>query len=90
MRTSSLVLGLAATSVCVLQETEAQTLVTRVYHENDIGSYAFDPPFWTYYSNGYWHSKSSHWLYHNHRYVFIDISVDSSDLIASDAGGSAP
>ena len=80
MAIEKLFLGLAATSVCALQETEAQTLVTRVYHEDDIGSYAFDPPFWSYHSKGYWHSESAHWLYHNHRYVFIDIEVNATDF----------
>jgi len=74
---SSLVLGLVATSIGVSEETEAQTaLMTRVYDGSDFESYYCDPPYWSYRSNGFWRSKSAHWLYKNHRYVFIDIKVN--------------
>lgn len=77
---SNLVLGLVAVSVCISQPAEAQTVVTRVYDGNDFESYSLDPPFWTYHSKGFGHSKSAHWLYHNHRYVFIDIKATLTDL----------
>jgi hypothetical protein len=50
--------------------------MTLVYDGNDFESYYTDPPFWIYLPNGLWHSKSAHWLYKNHRYVFIDIKVN--------------
>jgi hypothetical protein len=80
MRTSSLVLGLVATSIGVSQKTEAQAVITRVYDGNDFGNYCLDPPYWSYHSKGFWHSKSAHWLYENHRDVFIDIKVNYADL----------
>jgi hypothetical protein len=79
MRTSSLVLGLVAISINASQDAEAQTVVTRVYDGNDFESYYLDPPVWIYYSKGRGHSKSAHWLYRNHRYVFIDIKVKFTD-----------
>jgi hypothetical protein len=78
----SLFLGVAfslvAASLAVSQEAEAQALITRVYDGNDFESYSFDPPYWSYHSKGFWRSKSAHWLYGNHRYVFIDITLTDS------------
>lgn len=51
----------------------------RVYDGDDLESYYSDPPYWSYYSRGFWHSKKAHWLYQNHRYVFIDIKLDFTD-----------
>jgi hypothetical protein len=75
-----MVLGLVAMSVCISQKTEAQTFVTRIYNHKELERYALDPPFWTYHAEGSSHSKSAHWLYANHRCVFIDIRLDFSDL----------
>jgi hypothetical protein len=50
--------------------------MTLVYDGNDFESYYADPPSWIYLPNGLWHSKNAHWLYKNHRYVFIDIKVN--------------
>jgi len=78
MRVNNLVLGLAALSIAVSQKAEAQALITRVYDGNDFESYCSDPPYWSYQSKGFCHSKSAHWLYGNHRYVFIDIKLTES------------
>jgi hypothetical protein len=76
MRISSLVLGFVATSIGVSQEKGAPTAnMTRVYDGKDFESYYLDPPYWTYHSKGFGVPKSAHWLYGNHRYVFIDIKV---------------
>jgi hypothetical protein len=72
---SSLILGLVWASVAVSQEAEAQALITRVYDGNDFESYCLDPPYWSYHWKGFWHSRSAHWLYGNHRFVFIDIKL---------------
>ena len=72
----NLVLGLLATSVGVLQAAGDKALMTRVYDGNDFESYYSDPPYWSYHSGGLWHPKSAHWLYKNHRYVFIDIKLN--------------
>jgi hypothetical protein len=49
-------------------------------HTNSLQrSAALDPPFWTYHAEGWCHSKSAHWLYANHRCVFIDIKMDVVD-----------
>jgi hypothetical protein len=76
---SSLALGLVAISSGVAQKAEAQALITRVYDGDDFGSYYLDPPYWSYHSRGFWHRKSAHWLYKNHRYVFIDIKLNYAD-----------
>jgi hypothetical protein len=76
---SSLLLGLVAISFGVSQESKARSSVTRVYGGNDFEGYALDPPYWSYYSRGFGHSKSAHWLYKNHRYVFIDIKLNYAD-----------
>jgi hypothetical protein len=80
MEMHNLVLGLVAISFCVVQETAAQTFVTRIYNNKELERYALDPPFWTYHAEGSPHSKSVHWLYANHRCVFIDIKMDVKDL----------
>ncbi len=49
----------------------------QVYDGNDLGSY-YDPPYWSYRPKGFWHPKSAHWLYKNHRYVLIDIKVNDA------------
>jgi len=79
MKMANLVLGLVATSMAVSQDVEAQAFITRIYYGNDFENYSSDPPFWSYHSKGFWHSKSGHWLYGNHRYVFIDIKLTSRD-----------
>ena len=78
MRMSSLVLGLVAASIAASQEAEAQALLIRVYDGNDFESYSLDPPYWTYHAKGFWDSRSAHWFYRNHRYVFIDIKLPKS------------
>jgi hypothetical protein len=50
--------------------------MTVVYDGNDFESYYSDPPCWIYLPKGVWHSKNAHWLYKNHRYVFVDIKVN--------------
>jgi hypothetical protein len=79
MKMGKLVLGLLATSMAVSQDVEAKALITRVYYRNAFENYFSDPPFWSYRTKGFWHSKSGHWLYGNHRYVFIDIKMTSRD-----------
>lgn len=76
---SSLLLGLVAISFGVSQESKARPSVTRVYGGNDFENYALDPPYWSYHPRGFGHSKSAHWLYKNHRYVFIDIKLNYAD-----------
>lgn len=76
---SSLLLGLVAISFGVSQESKARPSVTRVYGGNDFEGYALDPPCWSYHSRGFGHSKSAHWLYKNHRHVFIDIKLNYAD-----------
>ena len=80
MRMYNLVLGLVATSVFGSQKAEAQPVVIQVYDGNDFETYSLDPPYWSYHSKGFWNSKHAHWLYHNHRYVFIDIRMNFTDL----------
>lgn len=75
----SLLLGMVAISISFPQVSEAQAVMTRVYDGNDFESYYSDPPYWSYHSKGLWHSKSAHWLYANHRYVFIDIKLGYAD-----------
>jgi hypothetical protein len=75
----SLLLGLVAISFGVSQESKAQPRVTRVYSGNDVEGYCLDPPYWSYHPKGSGHSKSAHWLYKNHRYVFIDIKLNYAD-----------
>jgi hypothetical protein len=82
----NLVLGLIAASVCGSQKAEAQPVVIQVYDGNDFENYSLDPPYWSYYSKGFGDSKHAHWLYHNHRYVFIDIRMDFADLRLVDSG----
>jgi hypothetical protein len=53
----------------------AAVIMTRVYRGDDFGDYYSDPPYWSYTSHGSGHTKSAHWLYKNHRYVFIDITL---------------
>ena len=62
-------------TMTVSQASEAQAIMTRVYRGDDFGDYYSDPPYWSYTSHGSGHSKSAHWLYKNHRYVFIDITL---------------
>jgi|SRR5271165_2113222 len=80
MEIRGLVLGLVAMSVCVAQETDAQTFVTRIHHRKEFEGYSLDPPFWTYRAKGFRHSKTAHWVYGNHRYVFIDIEMDVANF----------
>ena len=80
MRIEKLVLGLLAISVCGSQESEAQTFVTRFYSGKELESYSLGRPFWIYHSKRASHSKAAHWLYCNHRYVFIDIRMNFTDL----------
>jgi hypothetical protein len=47
----------------------------RVYHGKDFANYYSDPPYWSYRPKGFGHHGSAHWLYKNHRDVFIDIQV---------------
>src|SRR5271165_6108444 len=75
MRARSLVLGLVATALGVAQESEAQAVLTRVYRGNDFAHYCLDPPYWSYHAEGFWHSKSAHWLYRNHQRIYIDIKL---------------
>jgi hypothetical protein len=79
MRMHNLVMGLGAVLVLISQAAEAQTVVTRIYNQKELERYALDPPFWTYHAEGWCHSKSAHWLYANHRCVFIDIKMDVVD-----------
>src|SRR5262249_22551859 len=76
MRTSSLLLALVATSLGVAQERQSKPLVIRVYEGNDFRSYCLDPPRWVYLPKGFRRSKSAHWLYRNHRYIFLDIKLN--------------
>jgi hypothetical protein len=75
----TLVLGLIATSVLISQAAEAQTFVTRTYNQKELERYDLDPPCWTYHAEASSRSKSVHWLYANHRCVFIDIKMDAVD-----------
>jgi hypothetical protein len=80
MKISSPVLGLAAASVCIScisQGSEPKAVRIQVYDGNDLGSY-YDPPYWSYRPKGFWHPKSAHWLYKNHRYVLIDIKINDA------------
>ena len=76
MRISTLVFGMAVTFIGISQQAEAKAVMTRVYDGNDFETYYLDPPCWIYLSNGFCRSKSAHWLYKNHRYVFIDIKLN--------------
>jgi hypothetical protein len=76
MRICTLVAAIVAMSGVTSQYAEAKAAMTLVYDGNDFESYYADPPAWIYLPNGFWHSKSAHWLYKNHRYVFIDIKVN--------------
>jgi len=75
MTMGSLVWALVAIPMTVSQASEVQAIMTRVYRGDDFGDYYSDPPYWSYTSHGSGHSKSAHWLYKNHRYVFIDITL---------------
>lgn len=89
MKISSVVVGLVAASMGVSQDSSAHVRVTRVYDGNDFGSYYLDLPYWSYRSKGIWHRKAAHWLYENHRYVFIDIRINlanSQDALAQSWG----
>jgi len=76
MRMSSLVVGLAATSIGLSQGTENKAVMIRVYHGKDFANYYLDPPYWSYCPKGFRHSETAHWLFKNHRDVFIDIKVN--------------
>jgi hypothetical protein len=81
----SVVLGLVATSVGVAQGSEIKAAVHRVYLGNDYlgndyGQQHFDPPYWSYLRGDFPHSQSEHWLYKNHRHIFIDIELRNPDL----------
>jgi hypothetical protein len=75
----SLLLGMVTISIGLQQASQAQAVITRVYDGKDFESYYCDPPHWSYHSNGFWHRRSAHWLYANHRYVFIDIKLNYAD-----------
>jgi hypothetical protein len=77
--TCGFLLGLVAISIGLPQVSEAQAVMTRVYDGDDFEDYYSDPPYWSYHSKGLWDSKSAHWLYENHRYVFIDIKLNYAD-----------
>ncbi len=79
MRVRSLVLALVAASLGAAKGSEPQAVVARVYRGNDFGHYYSDPPYWSYQSDGFWHCKSAHWIYKNHRRVFIDIKLKYAD-----------
>ncbi len=70
-----LALQLAAMSFAFSQGSEAKAVLTYVYGGHDFRNYCLDPPFWSYSAKGEWHSRSVHWLYRNHRDVFIDIKI---------------
>jgi hypothetical protein len=70
--------GFIAASIGASQEAKAQTHLIRVYDGNDFESYSLDPPYWSYHPKGFWHSRSAHWFYRNHRYIFIDIKLSES------------
>jgi hypothetical protein len=76
MRINALISAIIATSIVTSQRSEAKAVMTVVYDGNDFESYYSDPPCWIYLPNGVWRSKSAHWLFKNHRYVFIDIKVN--------------
>jgi hypothetical protein len=84
MRTCSLALGCAfalfAISGIVSQESEAKAFITRLSNVNYVGDYYLDPPYWRYHVKGFRKSKIAHWLYENHRYVFIDIKLSGADM----------
>jgi hypothetical protein len=73
---SSLVVGLAATSIGISQGTANKAVMIRVHHGEDFADYYLDPPYWSYRATGFGHRGPSHWLYKNHRDVFIDIQVN--------------
>jgi hypothetical protein len=80
MGIKSVVLGLVATSVGVAEGSEIEAVVHRVYLGNDYGQQYFDPPYWSYLRGEFPHSQSEHWLYKNHRHIFIDIELRNPDL----------
>jgi hypothetical protein len=75
MKINSFVLGLAAASISASQDAKAQTLMTHVYHEDDFRGYCLDPPYWICRFKGFGGARIEHWLYKNHRRVFIDIRM---------------
>ena len=76
MRICSLLAGLVAGSITgVSQETQAQAVLSRVYDGNDYSGYYLDPPYWSFHPKRFWNAKNAHWLFHNHRYVFLDIRL---------------
>ena len=79
MRICSLLAGVVAGSITGFsQETQAQAVMSRVYDSNDYSGYYLDPPYWSFHPKRFWNSKNSHWLFHNHRYVFLDIRVSDA------------
>jgi hypothetical protein len=80
MRMCSLAWGLFAIAGIVSQRSEAKAFITRVYNVNYVGDYCLDPPCWRYHFKGFRRSKIAHWLYENHRHVFIDIKLSGSDI----------
>jgi hypothetical protein len=79
MRICSLLVGLVAGSLAsVSQETGTQAIMTRVYDGKDYGSYYLDPPYWSYHPKRFWKSNNAHWLFRNHRYVFLDIRISDA------------
>ena len=78
MKISSLLLGFITAFSSVSQGAEMQAVIRRVYHGNDFRGYYMDPPCWRFYPRPSCHSKSSHWLYENHRQVFIEITIDEA------------
>ena len=75
MRAISWVFGMVVISLGAVEEAEAQSVVTRVYRENDLGHYYADPPYWSYHQ-AWWNFAGGHWLYRNRQRVFIDIKLE--------------
>jgi hypothetical protein len=77
MRICCLLAGLVAGSTGVSQKTQPQGVLGRVYDGNDYSSYYLDPPY-SFHPKRFWNVKNAHWLFHNHRYVFLDIKVSDA------------
>jgi hypothetical protein len=67
--------GLVAASITFAQKAQTRAVMTRVYDGDDYESYSLDPPYWSYQPKRSGYSKNGHWLFKNHRHVFIDIKV---------------
>jgi hypothetical protein len=78
MRICILLVGLFAASISVAQGAETRAVLTRVHNGGDYESYYLDPPSWSYHPKRSGRSKNAHWLYKNHRQVFIDIKISDA------------